>query len=169
MNGGIVGVRCLCSILLWWLPVHFTGSIGISLTREEGSVEEIEVVPDNVELGSGINEYVCGPSGDIWYPFTPSTINTKSLRCGRASRAQVSQSESDEVPGQICCCSIGSFQMGGIAGGFMMRGAVWRKLDKGESCSGSISMASFVNADLHLPRNVFFISPMDEARVVVDC
>ncbi len=65
MNGGIVGVRCLCLILLWWLPVHFTGLIGISPTREEGSVGEIEVVPDNVELGSGIDEYVCGPGGDV--------------------------------------------------------------------------------------------------------
>ncbi len=44
-----------------------------------------------------------------------------------------------------------------MASGFMTGGAVWRKLDKGESCSGSISMASFLNADLHLPRNVFFV------------
>ncbi len=50
----------------------------------------------------------------------------------------------------------------------MMGGAVQRKLDKGESCSGSASMASFLNTDFHLPRNVFFVSPTDEVRVVVD-
>ncbi len=66
VNGGIVGVRCLWPVLLGWLPVCLTGLIGVSPAREEGSIGEIEVVPDNVELGSGINKYVCGPGGDTW-------------------------------------------------------------------------------------------------------
>ncbi len=168
VNGRVVGVGGLCSVLLWWLPVHLTGSIGISLTWEEGSIGEIEVVLDNIELGSGIDKDVIGPGGGDWYPFTPSIIDARSLRCRRASRARVSQSESDEVPGQVCGCS-GSCWIGGMTGRFMGGGAVHRKLENGESCSRSISMASFLNADLHLPRNVFFVSPTDEARVVVDC
>ncbi len=139
MNGGIVGVGSLWLILLRQLPVCLTGSVGILPTREEGCVGEIEVIPDDVELRSGINENVCGSGGDCWYPFTPSTIDARSLGCRSASRARFPQSELDEVPGQICCCRGGSWQIGGMASRFVMGGAVWRKLDKGESCSGSIS------------------------------
>ncbi len=39
----------------------------------------------------------------------------------------------------------------------------------GASCSGNISIASFLNTDFHLPRNIFFISPVEDARVLVDC
>ncbi len=58
---------------------------------------------------------------------------------------------------------------GGIASRGVVGRVVSRKLDNRESCSGNISIASFLNADLHLPRNVFFVSPMDEARVLIKC
>lgn len=50
----------------------------------------------------------------------------------------------------------------------MVGGIICRKLDSGESCSSSISRASFLNADLHFPRNVFFVSPVDEVRVLIE-
>ncbi len=65
VNGGVVGVRHVCSVLLWWLPVCLTGSIRVSLTWEEGGIGEVEVVPDNIELESGIDEDVVGSGGDV--------------------------------------------------------------------------------------------------------
>ncbi len=159
---GVVSASGICCPVLVW----------IASSWKEGSIGKVEVVPDVVNVNGGVDEDVCGSRGAWCWMCTgiPGRPGTRLLGGGRASRAWVSQAESYEVPCQVCCCRGGLRWTGGIVGrSCVMGGTIHRKLDKGESRSGSTSIASFLNANLHLLRNILFVSAVDEARVLVKC
>ncbi len=95
---------------------HGSPTVWVFPRGKEGSVEEIEVVPDEIELGGGADKDVVGTAGRGENWDTPRTVAGSSFGDRGLSWACCLQAKLNEVSGQFCGSSEVSYWMGGIAG-----------------------------------------------------